>query len=228
MARPANADAHATRARILEAALRLFADVGRGETSIRDIAREAGVSLGMVNHYFGSKEALYETCVATMFAELSELRGHLAPLFLRAQDPRAAVAAAVRAAFQFACEHRDASRFALRGVLESGEIDPQPPRRAARALPGRGLHAARRLRRPRSPRAAPAAAEPRVLGGSLRHQQRRRARRCPRARAMTKPPRAPPWPTTWRRSPCERSYRRSSSRSPEPVLLLSPCHRGPP
>ena len=125
MARPANADAHATRARILEAALRLFADVGRGETSIRDIAREAGVSLGMVNHYFGSKEALYETCVATMFAELAELRGHLAPLFLRAQDPRAAVAAAVRAAFHFACEHRDASRFALRGVLESGEIDPR-------------------------------------------------------------------------------------------------------
>ena len=60
-----------------------------------------------------------------MFAELAELRGHLAPLFLRAQDPRAAVAAAVRAAFQFACEHRDASRFALRGVLESGELDPR-------------------------------------------------------------------------------------------------------
>ena len=124
MARPANADAHATRSRILAAAMRLFADVGRGQTSIRDIAREAGVSLGMVNHYFGSKEALYETCVATMFAELSELRGHLAPLFLRAQNPRAAVDAGVRAAFQFACEHRDASRFALRGVLESGDIDP--------------------------------------------------------------------------------------------------------
>ena len=125
MARPANADAHATRARILDAALRLFADVGRGETSIRDIAGEAGVSLGMVNHYFGSKDALYDTCVVTMFAELAELRGHLAPLFLRAQDPHAAVDAAVRAAFLFACEHRDASRFALRGVLESGEIDPR-------------------------------------------------------------------------------------------------------
>lgn len=125
MARPANADAHATRARILDAAMRLFADVGRGQTSIRDIAREAGVSLGMVNHYFGSKEALYDTCVTTTSAELLELRGHLAPLFLRAQNPRAAVDAGVRAAFQFACEHRDASRFALRGVLESGEIDPQ-------------------------------------------------------------------------------------------------------
>jgi len=124
MARPANADAHATRARILEAALRLFADMGRGQTSIRDIAREAGVSLGMVNHYFGSKEALYQTCVDTMFAELAELRGHLAPLFLRTQDPRTAVDTAVRTAFRFACEHRDASRFALRGVLESGDIDP--------------------------------------------------------------------------------------------------------
>ncbi|MCA9575855.1 MAG: TetR/AcrR family transcriptional regulator [Polyangiales bacterium] len=124
MARPANADAQATRARILAAALRLFADVGRGQTSVRDIAREAGVSLGMVNHYFGSKDELFDTCRATTMAELAELRGHLAPLFLRAQDPRAAVDAAVRMAFRFACEHRDAARFALRGVLESGEIDP--------------------------------------------------------------------------------------------------------
>lgn len=125
MARPANADAQATRARILEAALRLFANVGRGQTSVRDIAREAGVSLGMVSHYFGSKDELYATCADTMLAELAELRGHLAPLFLRTQDPRAAIAAAVRAAYAFARDHRDASRFALRGVLELGEIDPR-------------------------------------------------------------------------------------------------------
>ncbi|MCA9536858.1 MAG: TetR/AcrR family transcriptional regulator [Myxococcales bacterium] len=125
MARPANANAEATRARILDAALRLFADAGRGQTSVRDIARAADVSLGMVNHYFGSKDELYETCVASMFAELAELRGHLAPLFLRTQNPRAAMEAAVRSGYQFARDHRDAVRFALRGVLESGELDPR-------------------------------------------------------------------------------------------------------
>ncbi len=125
MARPANADAAATQARILHAALRLFADAGKGQTSVRDIARAAGVSLGMVNHYFGSKEGLYETCVDSMYQELSELRAHLAPLFLKAQDPAAAVEAAVREAFRFACAHRDASRFALRTVVELGEIDPR-------------------------------------------------------------------------------------------------------
>jgi AcrR family transcriptional regulator len=79
----------------------------------------------MVNHYFGSKDDLYDTCAATMMAELAALRGHLAPLFLRSQDPRAAIDAAVRAAYAFAREHRDASRFALRGVLEAGELDPR-------------------------------------------------------------------------------------------------------
>ena len=65
MARPANADAHATRARILDAALRLFADVGRGETSIRDIAREAGMSKGAVHYHFPTKESLIEVVLTT-------------------------------------------------------------------------------------------------------------------------------------------------------------------
>ena len=78
MARPANANAEATRARILDAALRLFADVGRGQTSVRDIARAADVSLGMVNHYFGSKDELYEACVENMLEEISSLGDRLA------------------------------------------------------------------------------------------------------------------------------------------------------
>ncbi len=50
------------RARIRDAALRLFAERGVDGASIRDIAAEAGVSLGLVRHHFGSKEALRAAC----------------------------------------------------------------------------------------------------------------------------------------------------------------------
>lgn len=44
--------------KILDAALALFRENGYRDTSVRQIAEKAGVSLGMINHYFGSKETL--------------------------------------------------------------------------------------------------------------------------------------------------------------------------
>jgi AcrR family transcriptional regulator len=45
-------------ARIRNAALGLFAERGVKATTIRDVAREAGVSPGLVQHHFGTKENL--------------------------------------------------------------------------------------------------------------------------------------------------------------------------
>ncbi|NIK62092.1 TetR/AcrR family transcriptional regulator [Kribbella shirazensis] len=50
------------RARIRDAAIKLFGQRGIEGASIRDIAAEAGVSSGLVRHHFGSKEALREAC----------------------------------------------------------------------------------------------------------------------------------------------------------------------
>ncbi|MBI4854209.1 MAG: CerR family C-terminal domain-containing protein [Acidobacteria bacterium] len=47
------------KARILSVAEKLFAERGLAATSIRDLAREAGVNIAAVNYYFGSKENLY-------------------------------------------------------------------------------------------------------------------------------------------------------------------------
>lgn len=49
------------RARIRDAALGLFAERGM-EATIRDIARAAGVSGGLVRHHFGSKDGLRAAC----------------------------------------------------------------------------------------------------------------------------------------------------------------------
>lgn len=47
------------REQILETALRLFAEQGFAATSTRQIAREVGVTEGLIFHYFPSKEALF-------------------------------------------------------------------------------------------------------------------------------------------------------------------------
>ncbi|MEO5875588.1 MAG: TetR/AcrR family transcriptional regulator [Streptosporangiaceae bacterium] len=50
------------RARIRDAALGHFAEYGFARATIRGIAQSAGVSLGLVRHHFGSKEALRQAC----------------------------------------------------------------------------------------------------------------------------------------------------------------------
>jgi len=51
-------DSEKTKARILEVARNLFAEQGIAATSVRDIARAAGVTHRLVQHYFGSREEL--------------------------------------------------------------------------------------------------------------------------------------------------------------------------
>ena len=77
MSRPIHADAEATRGRILTAARKLFSERGIGSTSMRMIAKEAGVSAAMVHHYFGSKVDLYQASVEGMYQELRELQAEL-------------------------------------------------------------------------------------------------------------------------------------------------------
>jgi AcrR family transcriptional regulator len=55
---PQRADSAATRRQILDTALSLFRERGFEETTIRDIAGAAGLSLGAAYYYFRSKEAI--------------------------------------------------------------------------------------------------------------------------------------------------------------------------
>jgi TetR/AcrR family transcriptional regulator, regulator of cefoperazone and chloramphenicol sensitivity len=59
---PRSSDDLTAQARIRDAAIRLFADRGYPGTSIRDVARSAGVSPGLVQHHYGSKEGLRHAC----------------------------------------------------------------------------------------------------------------------------------------------------------------------
>jgi AcrR family transcriptional regulator len=57
-ATPQRADSEETRRQILETALALFRERGFDQTTIRDIASRAGLSLGAGYYYFRSKEAI--------------------------------------------------------------------------------------------------------------------------------------------------------------------------
>jgi AcrR family transcriptional regulator len=101
-----------TRAAILEAARRRFADRGYDATSIRAIAAEAGVDPGVVMHFFGSKDQLFRAAVGWPFDPASLAAQIVAPgpegigariarAFLAAwEDPttRASLAAVLRSA----------------------------------------------------------------------------------------------------------------------------------
>jgi AcrR family transcriptional regulator len=82
------------RARIRDAAIRLFTERGMEKTSILDIAQAAGVSGGLIRHHFGSKDGLREACDAHVFDELLKFKedvlakGIADPGFLPAFDAR--------------------------------------------------------------------------------------------------------------------------------------------
>lgn len=70
-------DPEAPRARILDAATRLFAEKGFDGASTREMADAAGVNQAMIHYYFGNKQNLYKRVIIaqmyslfTMIAEL--------------------------------------------------------------------------------------------------------------------------------------------------------------
>ena len=66
------------RARIRDAALRYFTEYGFDRATIREIARAAGVSPGLVRHHFGSKDELRKACDAYALEALRTYVGHAA------------------------------------------------------------------------------------------------------------------------------------------------------
>ncbi len=67
-------DKGATKARILDAAERLFALSGYDAVSVREIVREADTRLGLVTYYFSSKEALLEAVVERRSGQVNARR----------------------------------------------------------------------------------------------------------------------------------------------------------
>ncbi|MEV6178722.1 TetR family transcriptional regulator [Streptomyces sp. NPDC052016] len=66
--RPPRAESADTRDRILTAARAEFSERGYEKTSVRGIAKAAGVDSALVHHYFGTKEQVFAAAVEVAFA----------------------------------------------------------------------------------------------------------------------------------------------------------------
>lgn len=108
-----------TRARILEAALKLFRERGFDESTMRDIASQAGVATGAAYYYFPSKEAIvmdfYRRSSAEMQPQIeAELQKH------------ASLESRLRALIQVKLATFAPNRGVLRALLRNGS-DPRHP-----------------------------------------------------------------------------------------------------
>lgn len=70
--RKPRSDGEQSRARLLQAAIRLFGNHGFTRTSTRDIAQAAGANVAAISYYFGDKAGLYQACYASMCAPAPE------------------------------------------------------------------------------------------------------------------------------------------------------------
>jgi len=115
----ATAKAEETRARILDAALRLFRERGFDATTMRDVAVEAGVATGAAYYYYRSKEDLV---MAFYLRTDEEARETVRSAISSTRDLRKRLRGIIEAKFEQFEEHRSL----LTTLLKAG-VDPRDP-----------------------------------------------------------------------------------------------------
>jgi AcrR family transcriptional regulator len=108
----------ATRDRILQAALQVFAEKGYHRALVDDIVHTSRTSKGAVYHHFPNKEALFLALVDDFSARLAE---SIAEAIADAHGALGKVEAALRAGLLTFARHRDLARILL---LESVSLGP--------------------------------------------------------------------------------------------------------
>ncbi|NBE54845.1 TetR/AcrR family transcriptional regulator [Streptomyces boluensis] len=135
------------RTRILEAARAEFAERGYDKTSVRGIAKVAGVDAALVHHYFGSKDEVFAAAIEVSFEPATVIPAVLAEgpervgerlaryFFAVWENPatRAPMLAVIRSAVTHEAAAKALRTFVLRRLLErvAGDLDvPNPKFRA--------------------------------------------------------------------------------------------------
>lgn len=126
-------DLERTRATILDAAERLFADRGYRGASMQAIAAASGLSRGMPGYVFGTKERLYEAVLERAFAApRRQVAEAPATSPAGSAGPSQTLAAWVTAYLQFLAAHPTYVRLMQRAALDGGgRIGASPASSAA-------------------------------------------------------------------------------------------------
>ena len=110
------------RRRILEAAVRVFAERGYETSRVADVAREAGVAYGLVYHYFGSKEAVLDAVFREAWGRLLAALAQAEETAARAPDQ---LALAVKIVLRTWRDDPDLVRLLVREVIRSPAIQDE-------------------------------------------------------------------------------------------------------
>src|SRR4051812_18976773 len=112
-----------TRARIVDAAMSLFAERGYAGVSTRQLGRRAAVNIATLNYHFGGKQQLYEAVVDEVYRRVrGELAATLRPTASIAADGRARLREIVASFYRALRRERDGVRLILREVLDNGRL----------------------------------------------------------------------------------------------------------
>ncbi|WP_329124153.1 TetR/AcrR family transcriptional regulator [Streptomyces sp. NBC_01465] len=101
--------------RLLDAALRVYAESGEQGVTVSALTRASGVSLGSLYHHFGSVDGLMN---ALLLRWLGRLLADLGAAVERSRTARTGIRALVRSYLAFVQEHPDAA-----GLLHSSYAD---------------------------------------------------------------------------------------------------------
>ena len=112
----------ATRERILQAALVIFAQKGYHRVAVDDIVRASQTSKGAVYHHFPNKEALFLALVDQFSARLAEA---IAAAVEGAHGALGKVEAALRAGLETFAQHRELARILLLESVSLGSAYEQ-------------------------------------------------------------------------------------------------------
>ena len=108
-----------TKENILIAAERVFAEKGFKGTTIREVAKEAGIVNSLIFYYFKNKAEMYEAVFQHAFDELEDLIQQNLNLDL---DRLATVKALMFSVTDFSARHRNLMRILTREIIDNGSI----------------------------------------------------------------------------------------------------------
>jgi AcrR family transcriptional regulator len=98
---------------ILDAALRGFAEKGLAGTTVEEVRRRSGASVGSIYHHFGDKEGI---AAALYVASLEDYQRGFQKLLAEGTDPEPAIKALVRYHLRWVAADRDRALFLLSGA----------------------------------------------------------------------------------------------------------------
>ena len=116
-------DPEGVRGRVLAAGKKRFAEQGFAGTSLRQVAEGAGISTGLLQYHFGSKQGLYDAVREDALGDY--IQSQRPQLELPEQTFGAFLEGALRQYFQYMHAHPEWTRLATWSILE-GDIRPWP------------------------------------------------------------------------------------------------------